>query len=369
MGALKDIYSAAFYNKLSQALTQSLPDFNKAEFQALILTDQFLQMELKKRMRHTTLVLHQFMPARYPDAVDVIFRIITALRQQGQNNDALAYIFLPDYLEVYGLDDLETSIKAMEFVTQFISCEFGIRSFIIRYPEQMMSQLFKWSLHKSASVRRLASEGSRPRLPWAIAIPKLKDDPSPLLPILENLKNDPSEIVRRSVANNLNDISKDNPAVTIQIAKAWAGKTKETDAIIKHACRTLLKQGHSEMMSHYGLDTVGLVIEDFKISTPEVAIGAALGFSFRIRNTTDLPKMVRLEYGLYYYKANKTLSRKVFKISERIYPAGDCVFIERKQSFKLITTRVFYPGPHELSLIVNGVEHKHNSQKFNVIPS
>lgn len=367
MSGLKDIYSPVFYNRLANVLTQVLPSFDQQQFFALIFNPAFHYMELKERMRHTTCVVHEFMPQSYPDAVHYLYLMINKFRQLEYGEDALAFIFLPDYLEVYGLEDYETSVQAFEFVTQFITCEYGVRPFIIRYFKQMMETMQSWSLHESPKVRRLATEGSRPRLPWAMAIPQLKKDPSPILPILENLKNDPSEIVRRSVANNLNDISKDNPAVVLRIAKEWVGQTNEMDAIIKHGCRTLLKQGHTEILSHYGLDSDGLVLTDFSIDTPQVTIGDALSFSFGIQNTTGSSKTVRLEYGLYYFKANGKLAKKVFKISERIYQPGEKAVIERKQSFKLITTRVFYAGPHQLSMIINGAEQINAIQSFELL--
>jgi 3-methyladenine DNA glycosylase AlkC len=364
---LKNLYGPSFYDILVIALNKVLPSFNEDKFKSLIFNEQFQHMELKERMRHTTLVLHGFMPAQFKDAVEVIYQLISELRQMGRGEDELAFIFLPDYLEVYGIDDYDAAIPALEFVTQFVSCEFAVRPFLIKYFDKMMPQMKLWSLHESAKVRRLATEGSRPRLPWAMAIPMLKKDPTLILPILENLKNDPSESVRRSVANNLNDISKDNPAVVLSLAKKWLGHGKETDAIIKHGCRTLLKQGHSEILSHYGLDTEGLLVADFKINTPLVSMGEAVAFSFTIQNANTAQKTIRLEYGLYYQKANGTLARKVFKISERIYKGGEHTVIERKQSFRPITTRVFYPGEHQLSLIINGEEQKDSIKSFELL--
>jgi len=361
---LKNLYGPAFYDTLSNALNKVLPSFDVVRFKSLIFNEQFQQMELKERMRHTTIAMHEFMPEAFTDAVLVIHQLIKELRAIGRGEDELAFIFLPDYIEVYGIDDYENAVPALEFVTRFITCEFGVRPFLIRYFDQMMAQMKVWSFHESAKVRRLATEGSRPRLPWAMAIPQLKKDPALILPILENLKSDPSESVRRSVANNLNDISKDNPEVVLRLAKAWLGHSKETDAIIKHGCRTLLKQGHSEILRHYGLDTEGLVIAGFQISTPVVNMGDALAFSFEIKNNTANAKTVRLEYGLYYQKANGKLARKVFKISERVYHGGESALISRKQSFRHITTRVFYAGEHQLSLIVNGEEQTENIKSF-----
>jgi 3-methyladenine DNA glycosylase AlkC len=356
MGLLKDLYSPAFYKNLANALSAILPSFNKQRFISQIFTDDFSDKELKARMRHTSVVLHTFMPSDFKKTVGILGKLIQQLKTSGSEEDGLAYIFLPDYIELYGIDDLETSVRALEEVTQFVSCEFAVRPFIIRYENAMMNQMKTWSLHKNYKVRRLASEGSRPRLPWAMAIPELKKDPSPIFPILENLKNDPSEWVRRSVANNINDIAKDHPDLVIDLARKWKGNGKETDAIIKHGSRSLLKKGHARILKHYGLKSKNIRVSVFKIETPNVKIGEHLAFSFAISNLDKKKQTVRLEYGLYYNKSNGQLTRKVFKISERDYEPGVKVKVERNQSFKKITTRVFYPGKHRLSIIVNGEE-------------
>ena len=148
----------------------------------------------------------------------------------------------------------------------------------------MMLQMLEWSLHESYKVRRFASEGSRPALPWAMAVPFLKKSPALILPILENLKNDPSEWVRRSVANNLNDISKIQPEIVLEIAASWKGISSETDAIIKHGCRSLLKQGHADILLHYALESKHIELDHFLITTPTVQIGDSLAFSFFVKN-------------------------------------------------------------------------------------
>jgi 3-methyladenine DNA glycosylase AlkC len=356
MGLLKDLYSPAFYKNLANALSAVLPSFNKQRFISQIFTDDFSDKELKARMRHTSVVLHTFMPSDFKKTVGILGKLIQQLRTSGSKEDGLAYIFLPDYIELYGIDDLETSVRALEEITQFVSCEFAVRPFIIRYGSEMMDQMKKWSLHKNYKVRRLASEGSRPRLPWAMAIPELKKDPSPIFPILENLKSDPSEWVRKSVANNINDIAKDHPDLVIDLARKWKGNGKDTDAIIKHGSRGLLKKGHLQILKHYGLKSKNIRVSVFKIETPHVKIGEHLAFSFAVANLDRKKQTVRLEYGLYYNKSNGQLTRKVFKISERDYEPGVKVKVQRNQSFKKITTRVFYPGKHRLSIIVNGEE-------------
>ncbi|MEO8534187.1 MAG: DNA alkylation repair protein [Flavobacterium sp.] len=358
MGLIKDIYSVAFYEKFSQAVAEVHPEFDKQKFIDTIYESDFAQKEWKERMKHTTVVLHQFMPQDFKEAVALVDKIIKNLRKNNLTDGNLAFIFFADYIEIYGLDDFKTSVKAFVSITQFISCEFAVRPFILKYKEKMIAEMVQWSLHENHHVRRLASEGSRPRLPWAMAIPFLKKDPASMLPILENLKNDSSEYVRRSVANNLNDITKDNPHIVLEIAAKWKGFSKETDGIIKHGCRTLLKQGHPEILSHYGLESSNIELSDFEIKTPLVKIGDYLQFQFHLKNINDEPRTVRLEYAVHYKKAKGHLAKKVFKISEKVYPSNQLIKVERNQSFKIITTRVFHTGIHELSIIINGTESK-----------
>jgi 3-methyladenine DNA glycosylase AlkC len=361
----KDLYSVEFYDHLANVLAELLPPFNKKKFKAQIFDHTWSELELKQRMRHTTLVLHRFFPADFNEAATIIESLIVALRSKKVKESGLEYMFLPDYIEVFGINDFQTSVKLLAFVTQFTSCEFAVRPFIIKYGDRMLDQMCKWSLHDNHHVRRLASEGSRPRLPWAMALPALKKDPSPILPILENLKRDGSEYVRRSVANSLNDIAKDHPDVVIGIARKWKGISRETDGLIKHACRTLLKGAHPEVLSLYDLNSGEISLSSFKIITPKVKIGNNLAFSFILGNSGKKAQLVRLEYAVYYLRQNGQLSKKVFKISERQFRPGEKAEISRNQSFRLITTRTFYPGKHKLSIIVNGQELK--LDKFELI--
>lgn len=352
----KDVYSESFYYNFSEILSQSIPSFDKVKFIALIFDENFDDFELKQRMVHTARVLAHFLPDDFSKATTTIKRIIDNLRIAEYKQDSLEFMFFPEYIALYGINDYDNSIAAFEFVTQFTSCEFAVRPYIVKYEKKMLKQMLLWSKHKHPSVRRLASEGSRPRLPWAFALPNLKNNPLPILPILDSLMQDSSESVRRSVANNLNDISKDNPDFVIGIAKKWKGINSETDALIKHACRTLLKQGNPTVLRLFGFDNKHIEVSAFQIVTPIVRIGDKLEFTFSITNRNRKNQTVRLEYGLYYMKKNGALSKKVFKISEREIECGTLYKIERKQSFKLITTRKFYVGKHQLSTIINGQE-------------
>lgn len=353
---LKNIFSPEFYDALAEVLAVTLPDFDALDFKRRILVPEFENLELKQRMTHTTRVLHRYLGDDFATAAGSICKLIDALRARELHEQVIEFMFLPDYIETYGIDDYDRSVGAFEFITQFTSCELAVRPFIISYAEPMMAQMLDWSRHPHHMVRRLASEGSRPRLPWAMALPDFKRDPKPIIPILENLKQDESETVRRSVANNLNDISKDNPQVTIAIARRWLGRSVATDALVKHGCRTLLKQGHPEVLAMFGFDNSGIELEEFTVQTPAVVMGDRLEFSFRVNNRARISKKLRIEYAIYLLKKNGQLAKKVFKISEREIAAGACLEVVKQHRFRPITTRVYYSGRHQLAAIVNGVE-------------
>jgi len=359
----KDVYCPAFYEQFSGVLIKVLPDFDSIKFNQMIFNERFADYELKQRMHHTAEVLDHFMPEDFSSAVVTLKRIIDELRGQGIKERSIEYMCLPDYIETYGLDYYDSAVDCFEYVTQYTSCEFAVRPFIIRYPAKMLVQLQAWTTHESRHVRRLASEGSRPRLPWAMALPAFKKDPTPLLPILTALKYDDCEVVRRSVANNLNDIAKDNSNVVVHVATLWLGDNALTDKLVKHACRTLLKQAQPEIMALFGFQQDLITLTEMSITTPVVKVGGKLTFNFTINNTSGSLQKLRLEYGLYYLKKNGTLARKVFKITERVIAGNTEEQITRHQSFKVISTRVFHLGMHKLAIIINGQESKISTEK------
>jgi 3-methyladenine DNA glycosylase AlkC len=365
------MFNKQFFDRFTKDLKLVINDFDTRKFVSKIMNDEWENKEFKQRCWHITTVLKNFLPADYKDSIAKILELLDRIKDKHDYSEvddeafslSLEYGWILDnFVEQYGLDDYETSVQAIEKITQFTSCEFSVRPFIIKYPAKMMKQMLAWSKHKHWGVRRLSSEGCRPRLPWAMALPNLKEDPTPIIPILENLKNDKSRFVRLSVANNLNDIAKDNPETVIALAKKWQGKLDETDWVIKHGSRTLLKQGHAEAMGVFGFDAVkNINIKDFKIVTPKVKVGEFLEFEFKLLNNSAEKANIRLEYGLYYQKANGTLSKKVHKISEKEYAENSVVQITRKHSFKVVTTRVLHPGLHQVSIIINGKEfEKHD---------
>ena len=262
----KNMYNKQFFDLFTKDLRLVIDDFDAHGFVSQIMDDEWEGRELKQRWIHITSILKKFLPADYKEAIAKILELLDHVKSTRPDFSViddtkfglmLEYgVILNNYVEQYGLDDYETSVKAIEKITQFTSCEFVTHPFIIKYPDEMMKQMLVWSKHEHWGVRRLSSEGCRPRLPWAMALPNLKKDPTPIIPILENLKNDPARFVRLSVANNLNDIAKDNPEIVIDLAKKWKGESKEVDWIIKHGCRTLLKQGIPEVMELFGFDSI-----------------------------------------------------------------------------------------------------------------
>ncbi len=345
---LKNLYNETFFQTLIKKFQEHHPSFPDKSFLEKIFDAEWEARELKDRMRHITLCLQEVLGLPYSKTIELYTKVISG-------SSGFEYMFFPDYVEVFGLDELETSLDAMAHFTEWASAEFAIRPFIIKYEERVMQQILDWADHQNHHVRRLASEGCRPRLPWAMALPKYKKDPAPILPILEKLKNDPSEYVRRSVANNLNDISKDHPELVLSIAKKWLGKTKETDWVVKHALRGLLKQGNTEALVLFGFaNPEKIAVQNFSITTNPVAIGKDLFFNFEINSQASKPTKLRVEYAIDFVKKTGKTSRKVFKITENTYPNGNTK-MERKQPFKDFSTRKHYPGKHGLAILINGV--------------
>ena len=322
------------------------PEFDAARFLALVFADGWEQLELKDRMHRTARSLHATLPQEYAQALAIMEQVIPSIR----GFDVMTF---PDYVEIFGQDEPERSLQALGFFTRYASGEFAVRPFLLRYPEQTLAALHTWAQNPDPNVRRLASEGCRPRLPWAMALPPLKADPSPILPILERLKDDDSEMVRRSVANNLNDISKDHPQVVLALAERWAGQSAETDKLLKHACRGLLKAGNPRALALFGFEhPEDAEVRDLRLLPERLPMGNTLEFDFVLHVGGDEETQVRLEYEIVFAKARGT-AKKIFQISERRYAPGD-FRVRKRHSTADMSTRKHYPGEHGLTVIVNG---------------
>ena len=349
--ALKDMFNRDTIGTLANALASEHASFPKDEFINRVFDDNWEGLALKARVRQITLVLSQFLPADYDDCLDILKRTLPHLSNQGFEK-----MVFPDFVEVFGQDELETSLDALEEITKHVSGEFAIRPLISRYQNQTLSRMLEWASHSDPGVRRLASEGCRPRLPWGLRLKNLVADPSPILPILEILKDDPREEIRRSVANNLNDISKDNPEIVIQILSRWQ-KPGDIDRsrLIKHALRTLLKGGHPKALGLLGYShTPQLEVENITVSPSQIQFGESVEFSFEIKSTAETEQDLIIDYLVHFMRANEKQSAKVFKLSQKTLWPREIIKITKNHSFQPISTRKYYPGIQSFQPQING---------------
>jgi 3-methyladenine DNA glycosylase AlkC len=246
--------------------------------------------------------------------------------------------------------------------TKVFRAEFSVRYFIENYPQESMKLLRTWLKDENHHVRRLVSEGTRPRLSWASRLPASQKDPMPVISLLDGLKADPELYVRRSVANNLNDIVKDHPNVVIETLKACSkNKNEHKDWIVKHASRSLIKMGHSEALILQGFDpNVKVQINNFQ-SNEFVQFGEYLEFEylefdFDLLNQEKVDARVVVDFVVYFKKANGKLSPKVFKLSEKKLKLQEILKISKRHPILEISTRKYYNGMQRLAIQANGKE-------------
>jgi 3-methyladenine DNA glycosylase AlkC len=362
---LKEVYDQKFFESLCQALKKAYPSFNQKKFLVLVLDKNWPQRELKQRMRHISICLNQALTNSYPQNIEILKQTATLVKKDKMSG--LSLVIFADYVEVFGLDDFQTSIAALEFFTEYGSAEFAIRHFLVKYKKPTLKQMLLWTKNKNYHIRRLASEGCRPRLPWGIALVQYKKNPQPILPILEILKDDSEEYVRRSVANNLNDISKDRPEIALDLAEKWLKNANDNlQKLVKHGLRGLLKKGDKRALQLFEInDDHQASIELFAIKFARrfdlqknlVKVGEDLEFSFKLINHKKIKirQIIRLEYAIYFLMKNGKHSKKIFQIIQKDLDEGEFIFT-KKHSFRVISTRKYYSGEHRIGLVLNGVE-------------
>ncbi|MGD8728005.1 MAG: DNA alkylation repair protein [Gemmatimonadales bacterium] len=346
---LKDrFFTDASVKAFAKVVKRHYPAFDDKKFVRDLTSDAFRGLELMQMARRATESMARLLPKSYKRALRILLEV-------APDAEGMETFCLPTFVELYGLDDWDTSLPAMALITKYASCEFAIRPFLLKDPDRAMAFLGELAEDEDPKVRRLASEGCRPRLPWAVALPQFKKDPSPILPILEKLMDDDSESVRTSVANNLNDISKDHPKLVLDVCERWQGTSKDTDRIIKRACRTMLKAGDTRALRLFGFgDPKSLDVKQLRLSKKTAAIGDSLRFSFVLMVAGRRASKVRLEYVVGYVKATGKTSNKVFQIKEDTLAPGEHE-VSRKLSFADQSTRKHHPGKHRISIVVNGV--------------
>lgn len=321
-------------------------------------------LELKERSDQIMNAMIKYLPSDFRKAGKVILASLSP-SQEGDifgataDDDGIAgWAIMPmaHYVGLRGHKHFALSMTLFKELTKRFSSEFGIRFFLLDSPEKTLSTLKKWTKDNNRHVRRLVSEGTRPRLPWAMRLPLFIKDPSPVIELLDALKDDDEEYVRRSVANNLNDIAKDHPDVVADIAARWMkGASKERKQLIRHACRTLIKNGHKKILRVLGFKSPKIRQARIDISTPEVLFGDVLQFELSISSGSRMDQTLMVDYVIHHQKANGKTSPKVFKWRSTTLPAKKTLVLTKKHSIKKITTRVYYPGVHTVEMMVNGV--------------
>ena len=355
--AFKNIYNESVVCQLAEALEHAWKPFDKSRFVDSVMI-RLHSLELKARANLICDCLKTTLPEDFDKSSRIIHKVINQLPDKPVNPWALMSLGL--YVAETGLclDSLFHSLDLLQQLTRHFSSEFAIRPFLKEFPEQSMSTLHIWANHESPHVRRLASEGSRPRLPWGMQLPALIKDPSPLFPLLEKLKDDSELFVRRSVANNLNDIAKDHPDKVADLAEQWMHKcSQQRKALIKHALRTLLKNGHPKALALFGFNPPEIEITGFWIKNPVVHYGQSLQFELEmvLPETAEIsPSKLQIDFRIHFLKANGKQKPKVFKGSVLTIKRGKTMTFTGKRAIVPITTRKYYAGKQYLDFCING---------------
>ena len=353
---MKDGLNGPALERLADAVSQAWPRFDDSGFLKVAL-DGLDDLELKDRVRHVIAVLNRFLPVAYPRALKIVVRAGGRF-PPGRPGDSLAGFAawpLIDWVPEYGLHDFDSSMKALKGLTSLFSAEFAVRPFLMADTARALGHLQGWIDDPDEHVRRLVSEGTRPRLPWGCRLPVFIEDPLPVIELLNRLKDDPSEYVRRSVANNLNDIAKDHPATVVKVCRVWKkGATAERDRIIRQGLRTLVKQGNPGALRVLGYTTDPEVSVALRLSAKTLKIGGDLSIEVALTSKASRTQKLVVDYVIHHVRANGKTTPKVFKLRSLDLEPGKSVSFTRKHSFAPRSVRRYYPGEHTVEILVGG---------------
>jgi 3-methyladenine DNA glycosylase AlkC len=348
MEPLKHFFDARLVDRM--ALSFDDPRFDAKKFRAMAKRG-LTELELLDRGRHLARALAASLPDRYSDAIEIIMASLD--RPIDRSSSMATFFYFPHcmYVAERGLDDFELSMAAQHALTQRFTCEASIRPFLERHRERTLATLTEWATDESEHVRRLVSEGTRPRLPWAPRVSWIIDDPAPGLELIERLKDDPSEYVRRSVANHLNDIAKDHPDLVIEVARRWMSPPRAK--LVRHALRTLIKRGDRRALAILGLtDAPPELTVRGKITPARAPIGDHVSIEVELVSKSSARVMIDLV--VHYVKADGTTRPKVFKWRELDLEAGTTHRLKRKLSLVQRSTRTHRPGEHRVQIQIQG---------------
>jgi 3-methyladenine DNA glycosylase AlkC len=359
--ALKLRLDAALVREAARHLHRAWPGFDRERFTTLALAG-LDTLELKPRARHIAAALE----ATLPDDFDALAGTLEASLAPATGDDSLpasgpaglaGWIVWPlaEVIATRGLAHPERALAALHALTQRWTAEWAIRPFIERHPALVFDTLQRWTTDPSPHVRRLVSEGSRPRLPWGLQLRGLVADPSPTLPLLRALQDDPSAYVRRSVANHLNDIAKDHPGVVADwLARHLPDAPPERVALLRHASRSLVKAGEARVLAAWGIDAPLRGAAALVITPKRIVLGASVTLAVRLRSTARRAQRLVVDYAVHHVKADGRSTAKVFKGWVVELAPGEERRLSRNHAVRPITTRRYHPGRHVVTLQVNG---------------
>lgn len=343
--------------RIAASLGRTIPGFPEARFTKKAV-DGLEALELKDRVRHLVGVLGEFLPDDFAETAGILVRLKDNWVFGDPDDKLRSFAAWPviDYVGEHGLSHPEQALDVLRELTSFFSAEFAIRPFIIGHPEITFRRLHGWTADPDEHVRRLVSEGSRPRLPWGQQLPGIIADPAPTLELLEKLKDDPSEYVRRSVANHLNDVSKDHPDTVIAVCRRWLkGAGPERTQVVRHATRTLVKAGHPGVFGLLGYtERPALVMKSLAVTPAEIRLGESIEFTAKLASASDRVQKIVVDYAVHHVKADGRTAPKVFKWKTLTLAPGETVEMSKRHGIKPITTRRYYPGEHAVEVLVNG---------------
>lgn len=359
----KHLLNAGLVREAGRHLRRAWPAFDAARFEALA-TGGLDALEMKARAVHIADALAATLPADFDAACGVLEATLAPPREDpaipsGPAADGLAgWIVWPmtDWVARHGLHAPERALAALHAMTQRLTAEWAVRPFIVAHPAVAWATLARWCDDPSPHVRRLVSEGSRPRLPWGMQLKGLIADPSPTLPLLERLQDDPSEYVRRSVANHLNDIAKDHPGLVADwLARHLPDATPERRALLRHASRTLVKRGDARVLAAWGLGAALQGRVALALSPAQVVVGGdGLQLQVTLHSTARTPQPLEIDYAVHHVKAGGHTSPKVFKGWRLVLAPGERRVLAKRHAVQPITTRRYHAGRHLVDLRVNG---------------
>lgn len=347
--ALKDsIFPPARYREVGRLVRGIHPAFDEKRFLRHALQD-LEALSLMQRLRRMTDSMHVALPGNFR-------RNLGILRELAPRMPAgFATLFLPDYVALHGRGDVAVSLDALRYFTRFGSSEFAIREFLRDDLDGTLATMTGWASDEDEHVRRLASEGTRPRLPWSFRLPAIAADPSLAAPILEALRADTSLYVRKSVANHLNDVTRAHPDWVLKRVGQWPRDNAHTAWIVKRALRTLIKAGDRRALAVIGAGKKAKVrVLRFTVSPVRVRLGGRVAFALELVSTASTAQRLVVDYAVHYVKKSGVSAARVFKWKELTLGPREPIELGRNQRIKDFTTRKHYPGRHVVDVVING---------------